>query len=183
MPISGTYTPITSRPRQMGEEMPTPALTLADAPSTLRELVAATELAALDDAAIERRLRHWMADCAARVLHVFEKRTPGDFTVRTAILTARRYARGDADWTELRAAQSAAGRAAGRIGDSAAASAAWAAASATACSAAMSARWAAATDAPEHLEQAWQFDRLVAWLSDPEPEELALPDAALQAAE
>ena len=79
---------------------------------------------------IERRLRLWMADCAARVLHVYEK-TETSSAPREAIVAARRFARG-----EITAAA-----------------------------------WAAAWDA----EEKWQFDRLIARLSDDEPEDWPLP--------
>lgn len=88
---------------------------------------------------VDRRLRLWMADCAARVLHIYERQAPADHRVRNAIVAARRFARGEID-----AARAAAG----------------------------AAPWAAAWDA----EEAWQFDRLVLWFSDPEPVDWPLPE-------
>lgn len=43
---------------------------------------------------IERRLRLWLADCAARVLHLFESHSPDDLRPRRAIQAARDYADG-----------------------------------------------------------------------------------------
>ena len=43
---------------------------------------------------VERRLRLWMADCAAHVLPIFEKVSPNDNRPRDAILAARAFARG-----------------------------------------------------------------------------------------
>lgn len=94
------------------------------------------------DADVERRLRLWMADCAARVLHIYEK--PGTSEApRNAIIAARQFARGEID--------------------NAARAAAWVAA------------WAAASDAARAAEEVWQFDRLIARLSDDEPEDVPLP--------
>ena len=43
---------------------------------------------------IERRLRLWTADCAARVLHIYEK-TDKSPAPRAAIVAARQFARGE----------------------------------------------------------------------------------------
>ncbi len=52
-------------------------------------------------------------DCAERVLHVFEKQYPDDKRPRTAIETARKWARGEATLKETRSASDAAAAAAG----------------------------------------------------------------------
>ncbi len=105
---------------------------------------AASAFARRDDD-VERRLRLWLADCAAHVLHIYEKTETGD-APRKAIVAARQYARGEID--------------------SAAEGAAWAAARAAAWDAVGAARDA---------EKAWQFDRLIAWFSDEEPADWPLP--------
>lgn len=108
---------------------------------TFDDLVWVASAIARKNADIERRLRLWMADCAARVLHIYEKTEKSD-APRKAITAARQFARGEIN------------------------AAAWAAAR----DAARDAAWAAAWDA----EEAWQFDRLVLWLSDNEPDDWLL---------
>ena len=76
----------------------------------------------------------WAADCAERVLPLYEARCPGDYRPRRAIAAAR-------------------------SGDRAAArAAAWAA------SAARDAAWAAASAARDAAERQWQGERLLAYL-------------------
>ena len=63
---------------------------------------------------IERRLRLWIADCAARVLRIYEK-TDNSPAPRAAIVAARQFARGEisaAAWAAARDAEWAAARAA-----------------------------------------------------------------------
>lgn len=139
------------------------------------------------DQDIERRLRLWMADCAARVLHIYEKTEPSE-APRKAIIAARQYARGeigadaraeawgeafdaacDADWASARvAAWAAKGAAAWAVAEGAA----WVTAGAVARDAARVAAWAAARAA----EKDWQFNRLIERLSDNEPEDWPLPE-------
>ncbi len=129
---------------------------------TFDDVVWAASALARNDTDVERRLRLWMADCAARVLHVYEKHETSD-APRNAITASRQFARGeidDAAWDAARAAARAA---------------AWAAA----WDAARDAAWDAAWDA----EEAWQFDRLIAWLSDDEPADWPLPERATVTAE
>ena len=103
------------------------------------------------DADVGRRVRLFVADCAARVLCLYEA-SPGATTApRGAIVAARRFARG-----EIEAAARAAARAA-----------AW--------DAAWDAVRAAAKDAAWAAEESWQFDRLIARLSADEPEDWPLP--------
>ena len=72
----------------------------------------------------DRISRHIACDCAAAVLHVYEKQVPNDKRPRTAIDVARRFADGEATQKELAAARDAAWAAAW----AAAGDAAWAAA-------------------------------------------------------
>lgn len=127
------------------------AATARAAGITFDDLVWVASAVARADADVERRLRLWMADCAAHVLHIYE-RTESSTAPRKAIIAARAFARGEIDDAARAAARAAAW------------DAAWAAA--------RDAAWAAAWDA----EEAWQFDRLVAWLSLDEPDDYPLPD-------
>ena len=149
-----------------------------DAGVSFNNIVWAASAVARTDKDVERRLRHFAADCAARVLHLFEKERPGDDRPRKAIQAARDYADGKIDDT-ARDARAAAWAAAGAARDARAA--AWAAAGAAraaARAAAGAAAGAAARDARDarDAEKEWQFDRLIQWLSDDEPTPLALPD-------
>lgn len=169
---------------------------------TFDALLAATIKAAKTDPDIARRLRLWAADCAAHVLHLFERKRPGDDRPRRAIEAARAGAADAnnsakaADWTVFatraswtaQAADTLAGR--GIDNDAswiAAQSAAWAACAAGAADAAAAAIQAsrvvrarvfdtlANDDADTRsLGLSWQHARLVARLSDPEPEDWPL---------
>jgi len=113
----------------------------------------------------ERTARLFAADCAERVLPLFEKERPNDARPREAIAVARRFAVGEATREELaaagaaawaaRAARAAAWDAAGAAGD-----AAWAAAWTAAWDAAGAARAAARA-----AERQWQRERLAQYLS------------------
>lgn len=81
-----------------------------------RNLVSAV---ARTDADIERRLRLWLADCAAHVLHLYE-RTEASDAPRRAIIAARQFARGEID-----SAASAASATASAAAWDAASAAAW----------------------------------------------------------
>jgi hypothetical protein len=158
------------------------------------------------DEDVRRRLQLWMADCAAHVLSFFESFRPSDARPRNAIHTARAFAQGVTD-TAARDAAEAAARAAARAAAGAAAraaagaaaraadgsaaeaaawaadgaaaeAAAWAVARAAAGAADGSAAGAAAKAVARAAEKAWQFDRLIGWLSDPEPDEWPLPARA-----
>jgi hypothetical protein len=91
--------------------------------------------------------RLFAADCAERVLHLFEAACPGDLRPREAIRVARLYARGLASYGELDAARAAAWAAAWAAarGQDAAWAASWAATRGQ--DAAWAAAWAAAHDA------------------------------------
>ena len=84
---------------------------------------------------IESELRLFTADCAERVLPIYEAEYPGDDRPRRAIEAARGFVRGEIDEVALGAA--------------------WAAAWAAARAAARAAAWAAALDA----EKAWQREQ------------------------
>ena len=143
--------------------------------------------AARKDPAVERAIRLWLADCAARVLHIFERYYPSDARPRDAIKATRDFANGKIDdaawaaaWDAARAAARDAARAAARAAawDTAGAAAgdtAWAAAGAAARDAARAAARAAAGDTAGDAEEEWQFNRLCAWLSEKQPRPLALP--------
>lgn len=124
---------------------------------TFNDIVWAASAVARTDKDVERRLRLWMADCAAHVLHIYEKHE-GDDRPRNSIIAARQFARGEIDAAAGVAARAAAGAA------GAAAGAAWAAGAAGAA------------------EEVWQFDRLVAWLGAKEPEDYPLPEKTRAAA-
>ena len=165
-----------------------------DAGVSFNNILWAASAMARTDKELERRLRHFAADCAARVLHFFEKERPDDERVRNAIQAAHDYADGKIDDAARVAARVAAGGAAGAAAWDAARAAAWAAAGAAAWDAARAAAWAAAgaaagaaaRDAARAAAGAaawvaareWQFDRLIYWLSEDEPAPLALPKKA-----
>jgi hypothetical protein len=123
---------------------------------------------------VERRLRLLAADCAARVLPIFEKVRP-DKRVREYIKIVRRFARGEATQEELDAARAAARAArdaeaaAWDAGDAARAAGDAAARAARAARDARAARAAGAAWAAWDAERAWQLTRLVARLSEAEP--------------
>ena len=80
----------------------------------------------------DRTARLFAADCAERVLHLYESKYPDDSRVRNAIEVARKVANGELDISELAAAGDAAGAAA----------------------------WAAAGDAEREWQQARLFEYL-----------------------
>jgi hypothetical protein len=95
----------------------------------------------------ERTARSFAADCAERVLPVYESAHPEDFRPREAIAVSRRFVGGKVTAEELSAARSAAGYAAGYAAGSAARSAARSAAEYAARSAAGAAARSAAGSA------------------------------------
>ncbi len=132
----------------------------------------------------ESTARLFAADCAARVLPIFEKEHPDDKRPRKAIAAARAYARGeigDAAWTAAGAAalaaRAAARAAAGGTAAWAAGAAAWTAdwaaawaAGAAARAAAGAAVRAAGAAAAGAAEQQWQQKRLLDYLTGRAPE-------------
>ncbi len=120
----------------------------------------------------ERSARLFAADCAERVLPIFERARPGDDRPRRAIAAARAYARGKIDAAVSAAAWDAA-RAAARADARAAVSAALSAAvrdavrdaaSAAVSAAAWDASRDAAWDAARAAERQWQVRRLRRYL-------------------
>jgi len=196
--------------------------------ATFDDIVWAASAIARTNTDVDRRLRLWLADCAARVLHIYEREYPADDRVRNTIVASRQFARGEigaaawaaagtaaraAAWDAARAAagaaartaagtaawdaavaaaraaawdaaEAAAGTAAGAAAGTAAGAAAWdaaeAAAGTAAGAAAGTAAGAAAGTAAGAAEGAWQFDRLIEWLGDKEPDDYALPSAPVK---
>jgi hypothetical protein len=165
---------------------------------TLDDLIWVASAVARTDADVARRLRLWQADCAAHVLHIYEAQH-WSTVPRNTIIAGRAYARGEIDDAALNAAWATAKKyiasistfdetwAAARAAegttravadaDAAADAFVWAIAAA-ACAASEDTTWnnaCAASAAAEAAEKEWQFDRLVLWLSDDEPEDLPLP--------
>ena len=170
--------------------------------ATFSDIVWAASAVAQNDKDVERRMRLWLADCAARVLPIFEKECPDDARPRQAIIAARRFARGETDaaawaaaWAaamasaEMDAAWAAAMNAAWDAAWAAARDAAWDAARAAAMNAAWDAAWDAARDAAWDAawaaawddEERWQFDRLIARLES-EPDDWPLSALAKETA-
>jgi len=92
--------------------------------------------------------RLFAADCAERVLPLFEKERPNDDRPRKAIEACRQFANGEIDAAASEAARAAAWEAA------------WAAASEAAMEAARAAARAAAWAAAWEAEKEWQLERL-----------------------
>jgi hypothetical protein len=165
--------------------------------ATFSDIVWAASAVAQNDKDVERRMRLWLADCAARVLPIFEKECPDDARPRQAIIAARRFARGETDAAAMNAAWAAARDAAWDAARNAARDAAWAAAWAAAWDAARDAARAAARNAARAAardaardaarnaawadEERWQFDRLIARLES-EPDDWPLSALAKETA-
>ena len=129
----------------------------------------------------DRTARLFAADCAARVLHLFEACCPGDPRPRRAIDVARAFADGQATMGDLAAARNAAKAAAGRAardaGKDPAWDAAWDAACAAVRAAAEGAAWAAASAAAR--DAACAATRAAAgWASSEDADWAATWDAA-----
>ena len=152
-----------------------------DAGCTLDDMVWLASTLARVNPAVERRVMHWAADCAAHVLHIYERDHPTDRRPRAVIKASRDFADGKINTAALAAARAAAREAARDAAGAAAWDAAWAAtweaawdaagaaARAAARDAARDATWEAARAAARAAEEQWQFDRLVLWLSAEEP--------------
>ena len=91
----------------------------------------------------DKEVRLFAADCAERVLHIYERHYPGDDRPRKAIQASKDYANGLITIKQRNAAEDAGWAAARDAAGAAAGAAAWAAAGA----AARDAGWAAAEDA------------------------------------
>jgi hypothetical protein len=149
--------------------------------ATFSDIVWAASAVAQNDKDVERRMRLWLADCAARVLPIFEKECPDDARPRQAIIAARRFARGETDAAARDAARDAALNAAWAAARAAARDAARAAARAAARDAAWDAARNAAWAAAWADEERWQFDRLIARLES-EPDDWPLSALAKETA-
>jgi len=124
----------------------------------------------------DRTARLFAADCAERVLPIYEREHPGDDRPRQAIEVARRCANGDATDDERAAAWAAAGAAARTATRAAAGAAAWAAAWNAAWNAARVAAGVAASAA------AWDAASAAAWDAARAAASAAATDAAWDAA-
>ena len=120
-----------------------------------------------------REVAAWAADCAERVLVLFETEAPADGRPRDAIARTRAFARGELDAAGEIRRRFVAGRAARAVSSPAAVSAARAAAQAAgvahmgahalgAAAYAAKAAWLAAPDQPEAIrdEISWQLERM-----------------------
>lgn len=114
-----------------------------EAGCSLTHLLWALDRMARHDHSIAKRRALFAADCAERVLPIFEARFPNDTRPRKAIQAARDWAAGLID--------DVAGAAGG------ARDAAWAARAAADAA-------GAAGDAARAAEKAWQYDRLIYWM-------------------
>jgi hypothetical protein len=157
------------------------AATARKAGATFDDIVWVASVRAHTNSDIERRLRLWLADCAAHVHHIYAADYPNDDRPRKAIEASRRFARGEID-DAARAAAWAAAWAAASVARAAAWAAAWAAARAAARAAAWAAAWAAARAAAWAAEEQWQFDRLILWLSEAEPKDWPITKPKAKAA-
>jgi len=131
------------------------------------DLVWVASKVARNDKDVERRLRMWMADVAAHVLHVFETTVENDQRPRNVIIAARAFAVGEIDVATLADAGDAAWEARGDAWGArdAARVAAWAARDAAgnaawaAWGAARGAVWEAARAAAAAVWSAWATTR------------------------
>src|SRR4051812_14115619 len=65
--------------------------------ATFEDIVWAASEVAWINPDVERRMRLWLADCAARVLHIYEADPSADNRPRDAIIAIRAFARGEID--------------------------------------------------------------------------------------
>jgi|GEM_PF-7065000 len=124
----------------------------------------------------------WKADCAARSLHIFQKTYPSESGPAEAIKAARAFARGAIGESTFRAAQTAAHATARRLSWN---TAAWFAAMVATCSEplvyAVIATGKTVAGVIQYQDNAvmareahWQVERLIARMSDNEPEDWPL---------
>ena len=158
-----------------------------DAGCTFDEVVWVAVALARENPDVERRLRLWVSDCAARVLHIYEKTEASD-APRNAIIASRQFARGEIDAAARDAARDASWDASWVTAWDASWVTTWDASWDAARDAALASAWVTAWDsvwpAAWGDKESWQFGRLIQWLSENEPEDWPLPERAqLQAAE
>ena len=110
-PCSENYRAVYRKLRDYRNKGPYSAADAKAAGVSFEDVVWAASAVAIDNKDVERRLRLWMADCAARALHIYEKTGDSD-APRNAIIAARRFARGEIDDAAWDAAWAAAGDAA-----------------------------------------------------------------------
>ena len=135
---------------------------------TYDDIIWAASMLAMRDETLARRLTHYLNDNAKRVLHIFERDVPDDNRPRLAIEATDKWLAGqitEAEWRK--AAWDAWDARAAR-----AARAAWVAWVAWDARAA----WTSGT-----AFQVWQYDRLVYWLTEPEPAGLPMPEKEIAA--
>jgi hypothetical protein len=144
------------------------------------EIVAGTDKVAGERLRLVRRvkiddcgLRLFAADCAERVLPLFERVRPDDDRPRRAIEVARAFTRGEASDSDRDAAWAAAGAAAGAAAWDAAGDAARDAAWAAAWDAAWDAARDAAGDAARDAAKEWQTGRLLTHYAGLDPADFA----------
>lgn len=151
----------------------------AAAGAKLSELVWVASGLATTRVDVATRLRLWSADCAARVLPIFEEERPADKRVREAIIATRAFARGIGTKESLAAAGDGARRAALVAHYFRSDFAAMAACCSTLSArmvvyAAGDAATAAGDDRNIRTEEQWQIERFCAWFSANEPEDWPL---------
>lgn len=164
---------------------------------TLQQLMWAAGRVAAHDPDVKRRIVGFSADCAARVLPIFEELYSTDMGPRNAILAARTAARSAASISvSALAVELEAAKASARAADNAEARAAALAAVCAARTDAVAfgagadtdtaAAWAAWATADAAGERQWQLKRLVGWLTDgptPTPWPLQQPASRSELAE
>jgi hypothetical protein len=115
----------------------------------------------------EKTTRLFAAECAERVLHLYEEKYPDDNRPRLAIEASREYANGKISAAASAAASNSAWAAASAAkSNSAWTASAWAAASAAKSNSAWAAASAAAWAADRDSEKAWQTKRFLEYLEE-----------------
>ena len=114
----------------------------------------------------DRTARLFAADCAEKVLYIWEEKYPDDDRPKMCIEAVRSFANGKIGKDELAAAGAAAWYAAGSAAGSAAGAAAWYAAWDAAGSAAGAAAWYAAGSAAGAAAWEWQTNKLFEYLEE-----------------
>lgn len=149
----------------------------ADAGFAIDALVWVASALARSDKQIERLIRHWLADCASRVLSIYERTYSTDMRIRNAIIAAHALADGVISDADLASAKAGAWDAAWADGGVISMKATWNGA----MDAVKAVTWDPAWDAAGHValdddEYVWQFKRFLLWLSGDEPTPIELPE-------
>ncbi len=145
---------------------------------TYNDIIWSASALAMDDETLAKRLTGFLNDNAKRALHIFEEAVPDDGRVRKCIEATDKWLAGlitEEEW-QTAAREAWAARAAWAAREAWAAWAAWAARAAREAWAARAA-WDArdARDAWDVEFNAWQFDRLIYWLTEEVPVGLGMP--------